>query len=150
MIKREQGAESNEKLPQRFIPSKTATFVPEFAVKDLPLDRTLWWWLLSYSCICKYLKILKLTFFRNAIFPYTPIFAWTPQFRFDSKTMLLFSGSSPSEELRGPPCDTTEDCPQDATCSAAKFCQCANHYVISGDWTRCLQGIKNAFVNYHC
>ena len=39
MIKREWGAESNGKLPQLFIPSKTATLVPEFAVEDLPLDR---------------------------------------------------------------------------------------------------------------
>ena len=28
------------KLPHRFIPSKTATSVPEFAVEDLPLRRT--------------------------------------------------------------------------------------------------------------
>ena len=31
---------SNWKLPHLFIPSKTATFVPEFAVDDLSLDRT--------------------------------------------------------------------------------------------------------------
>ena len=40
MLKREWVAESNGKLPHLFIPSKTATFVPEFAVEDLPLDRT--------------------------------------------------------------------------------------------------------------
>ena len=40
MLKREWGAESNGKLPHLFIPSKTAAFVPEFAVEDLPLDRT--------------------------------------------------------------------------------------------------------------
>ena len=40
MVKREWGAESNGKLPQLFIPSKTATLVPEFAVEDLSLDRT--------------------------------------------------------------------------------------------------------------
>ena len=34
------GAESNGKLPHLFIPSKTAALVPEFAVEDLPLDRT--------------------------------------------------------------------------------------------------------------
>ena len=34
------GAESNGKLPHLFIPSKTATLVPEFAVEDLPLGRT--------------------------------------------------------------------------------------------------------------
>ena len=33
-------AESNGKLPHLFIPSKSATLVPEFAVKDLPLGRT--------------------------------------------------------------------------------------------------------------
>ena len=36
----EWGAESNGKLPHLFIPSKTANLVPEFSVKDLPLDRT--------------------------------------------------------------------------------------------------------------
>ena len=35
MLKKKWGAESNEKLPHLFIPSKTATSVPEFAVKDL-------------------------------------------------------------------------------------------------------------------
>ena len=40
MLKREWGAESNGKLSHLFIPSKTATLVPEFAVGDLLLDRT--------------------------------------------------------------------------------------------------------------
>ena len=40
MLKRECGAESNGKLPHLFIPSKTATLVPEFPVEDLPLGRT--------------------------------------------------------------------------------------------------------------
>ena len=40
MLKREWGAESNGKLPHLFIPSKTATVVPEFVVEDLPLGRT--------------------------------------------------------------------------------------------------------------
>ena len=40
MLKKEWGAESNGKLPHLFIPSKTATLVPEFPVEDLPLDRT--------------------------------------------------------------------------------------------------------------
>ena len=40
MLKRERGAESNGKLQHLFIPSKTATLVPEFAVEDLPLSRT--------------------------------------------------------------------------------------------------------------
>ena len=38
---REWGVDSNGKLPHLFIPSKTATLVPEFAVKDLPLGRKL-------------------------------------------------------------------------------------------------------------
>ena len=40
MLKREWGAESNGKLPHLFIPSKTETVVPEFAVEDVRLDRT--------------------------------------------------------------------------------------------------------------
>ena len=40
MLKREWGAESNGELPYLFIPTKTATLVPEFAVEDLPLYRT--------------------------------------------------------------------------------------------------------------
>ena len=40
MLKGEWGAESNGKLQHLFIPSKTATLVPEFAVEDLPLGRT--------------------------------------------------------------------------------------------------------------
>ena len=39
MLKREWGAESTGKLPHLFIPNKTATLVPEFAVEDLPLGR---------------------------------------------------------------------------------------------------------------
>ena len=39
MLKREWDAESNGKLPHLFIPSKTATLVPEFAVEYLPLGR---------------------------------------------------------------------------------------------------------------
>ena len=35
MLKREWGAENNGKLPHLFIPSKTSTLVPEFAVEDL-------------------------------------------------------------------------------------------------------------------
>ena len=40
MIKREWSAESSGKLPHLFIPSKTATLVPEFVEEDLPLGRT--------------------------------------------------------------------------------------------------------------
>ena len=40
MLNREWGAVSNEKQPHLFMPSKTATLVPEFAVEDLPLGRT--------------------------------------------------------------------------------------------------------------
>ena len=40
MLKRGYGADSKGKLPHLFIPSKTATLFPEFAVEDLPLGRT--------------------------------------------------------------------------------------------------------------
>ena len=40
MLKRDWGSKSNGKLPHLFIPRKTATLVPEFAVEDLPLGRT--------------------------------------------------------------------------------------------------------------
>ena len=40
MIKREWGAESNGKLQHLFIPGKTAVLVSEFAVEDLPFNRT--------------------------------------------------------------------------------------------------------------
>ena len=40
MLKREWGAESNGKPLHLFIPSKTATSVPEFALEDMSLDRT--------------------------------------------------------------------------------------------------------------
>ena len=41
MLKREWGAERNGKLPHLSIPSKIAVWVPEFAVEDLPLSRTM-------------------------------------------------------------------------------------------------------------
>ena len=40
MLKIECGAESKVKLRHLFIPGKTATLVPEFAVELLPLGRT--------------------------------------------------------------------------------------------------------------
>ena len=40
MLKRELDVESNGKLPHLFIPNKTATLVPKFAVEYLPLGRT--------------------------------------------------------------------------------------------------------------
>ena len=40
MLKRDWGTESNRKLLHLFVPCKTATLVPEFAVEDLPLSRT--------------------------------------------------------------------------------------------------------------
>ena len=40
MIKREWGVESNGELRHLSIPSKTAAWVPEFSVEDLPLSRT--------------------------------------------------------------------------------------------------------------
>ena len=39
MLKREWSTEIKGKLPYLFIPSKTATLVPEFAMEDLPLVR---------------------------------------------------------------------------------------------------------------
>ena len=38
-MRMERNTESNGKLPHLFIPSKTATYVPEFAMEDLPLGR---------------------------------------------------------------------------------------------------------------
>ena len=40
MLKRVWDEENNGMLPHLFIPSKTETLVPEFAVEDLPLGRT--------------------------------------------------------------------------------------------------------------
>ena len=40
MLKGEWGTESNGKLSHPSIPSETAAWVPEFAVEDLPLNRT--------------------------------------------------------------------------------------------------------------
>ena len=40
MLKREWNAESKGKLPYLFIPSKTATLVPEIMMEDLHLGRT--------------------------------------------------------------------------------------------------------------
>ena len=40
MLKREWAAERNRKIPHLSISSKTATWVPEFAVENLPLGRT--------------------------------------------------------------------------------------------------------------
>ena len=45
MLKREWDVEGNGKLPHLFIPSKTATLVPEFALEDLPLQ----FWYLSFK-----------------------------------------------------------------------------------------------------
>ena len=55
MLKREWSAERKGKLEYLFVPGKTATLVPEFAVEDLPLAelqswflrlqwRADWWW----------------------------------------------------------------------------------------------------------
>ena len=45
MLKREWGEESNGKLMHLFIPSKTATLVPEFVAEDLPLAELQPWFL---------------------------------------------------------------------------------------------------------
>ena len=64
MRKKEWGVESNGKLSHLIVPDKTAALVPEFAVedlpsaelqpwflhfavKDLPLGRTHWWWFIN-------------------------------------------------------------------------------------------------------
>ena len=39
MLKREWSAESKGKLPHLSIPTKSAAWVPEFVVEDLPLSR---------------------------------------------------------------------------------------------------------------
>ena len=51
MLKRERewGAESKGKLPHLFIPSRTAAWIPEFAVEDLP-SAELRPWFLSLQC----------------------------------------------------------------------------------------------------
>ena len=56
MLKREWGAENNGKLPHLLIPSRpiSATLVTEFAVEDLPLGRTFWWWCIMYLCVRVY------------------------------------------------------------------------------------------------
>ena len=54
MLNREWGAESNGKLPHRSIPSKTVAWVPELAVKDLPLGRTLMMMMMSPPIITMY------------------------------------------------------------------------------------------------
>ena len=57
MLKREWGAESNGKLLHLFIPCETVTLVPEFVVKDLPLGRTLWFYIYIYIYI--YIQVLN-------------------------------------------------------------------------------------------
>ena len=47
MLKREWGAENSKKLPQLFIPNKTATMFPDFAVEDLS-----WTELQTRFCVC--------------------------------------------------------------------------------------------------
>ena len=41
MLKRELGTESNGNIPDLFIPSKTSTLIPEFALEDLHFVRTI-------------------------------------------------------------------------------------------------------------
>ena len=88
MLKREWGVESNGKLPHLFIPSKTATWVPdiamedlplgriaalvpEFAMKDLPLGRTV---MMIYiiersSCTCMYLEVFRARQYLKSLAP---------------------------------------------------------------------------------
>ena len=77
MLNKEWSTESNRKLPHLFIPSKTATLVPEFAVENLPLGRTatlvsefavkilplgrtLWWLLYHHSVLPKGCSIMQI------------------------------------------------------------------------------------------
>ena len=58
MLKRVWGAESNRKLPDLFIPGKTAALVPEFPVEDLPSEQ-LQPWFVSFkwkTCLWAELK----------------------------------------------------------------------------------------------
>ena len=57
MLKGERGAESNWKLPHLFIPGKTAALVPEIAVEDLPLDRSIAWYLRSRWKTCLWAEV---------------------------------------------------------------------------------------------
>ena len=74
MLKREWGAENNGNLPHLFIPSKTATLVPELAVKGLPLGRTLWW-------LWWWFLLNQLNFLLNNRLYFLPLFPdiWTSQ-----------------------------------------------------------------------
>ena len=56
ILKREWGAENNGKLPHLFIPSKTATSVPEFAMEDLPLDELQPWFVILQWKTCPWAK----------------------------------------------------------------------------------------------
>ena len=52
MLKREWGAESNGKLPHLFIPSNTATLIPDFAVEDCLWTVLQSWFLRSQWMTC--------------------------------------------------------------------------------------------------
>ena len=81
MLKREWGAESNGKLPHLFIPRKTATWIPGFAMEDLPLGQNCslgawacregpalgvehwWWWYMHRATVITFLFLCGGGFF---------------------------------------------------------------------------------------
>ena len=79
MLKREWGAESNGKLSHLSIPSKTAARVPEFAVKDLPLDRILMMMIMYVSSssppVARQLCVGLLAFLRSPPFVFVQCYA---------------------------------------------------------------------------
>ena len=127
MLEREWGAESNGKLPHLIFPSKTAilllqfavkgllldrteALVPEFAVKDLPLGRKLWW-----RVFLSYFLDLVFTLPQSKTPPGPKIQIPLGQMlvgvhRLWTRTLDRYTRSSLPESVRkpGPPPETTE------------------------------------------
>ena len=106
--------ESNGKQPHQFIPSKTATLVPEFAVedmpfgrtaalvpefavKDLPLGRTLWWYI---NIFLRFISLLKYWWAHPIKAPTSR--RWIKQIIIICQWMLNFSRFRGSRNLRIP------------------------------------------------
>ena len=66
MLRRECRVEGNKKLPQLFIPSNTATLVPAFAVKDLPLDIYIYMYVHHYNHHHHHQSVLPRSFTANS------------------------------------------------------------------------------------
>ena len=60
--------ENNGKLPHLFIPSKTPTLVPEFAVEDLPWTELQGWFLRLQSKTCPCQNTLMMMIIYKGIF----------------------------------------------------------------------------------